>query len=788
MQLKMKTIAILICCLILSISISAQNNQQLTQTIRGIVTDRASGAPLSFVSVGLLDIPEIGASTDDNGQFTLTNVPLGRHSLQATSVGYEPSVYREILVTSAKETYLEIPLKENVQTLNEVVVHVQTNKDQPLNKMATTGARMLSVEEASRFAGGMDDPARLVSSFAGVAANIGNNGISVHGNSPSLLQWKLEDIEIPNPNHFADINTVGGGLLSSLSSNVLGNSDFFTGAFPAEYGNAISGVFDMKLRNGNNRKFEHTFQAGILGIDFASEGPLNKKHNSSYIFNYRYSTTGLLSKLNIMDVDGTMDYQDLNFKLNFPTKKAGIFSIWGTALIDNFKNDYEDNPDDWEYLDESGKSHAKQTSAAGGITHRYFFNNDGLLKTTLAATYSNYDVEENRYSLHTEKLNPYGNLKSKYTNLVFNTSFNKKYSSKHTNKTGITYTKMFYDMDLKKAPFQDNPLEQISIGEGNTDLITAYTSSSLSLNDKVTLNLGVNGQFLTLNDKYTIEPRIGVRWQSSSKSSFAIAYGLHSRMEKMDVYYVKTPGKGNDLSNKNLDFTKAHHVVLSYNYKISDDMNLRFEPYFQYLYDVPVIADSSFSILNRNNFYVEEALVNKGKGRNFGIDITLEKYLTNGLYYMVTGSIFSSKYRGGDGIWHDTKFNRNFIVNGLIGKEWMMGRNKQNILSVNLRLTVQGGNRYTPVLEEESLNHPDKETQYDETRPYSKQFSPMFIGNYTISYKINKKKVSHEFALKGINATGAKDYHGHEYNIKKGVIEAKTTSTSIPNISYKIQF
>lgn len=788
MQLKMKTIVTLLCCLAISFSISAQETtKKLTQTIRGIITDRASGAPLPFVSVGLLDIPEIGASTDDNGQFVLTNVPLGRHSLQATSVGYESSIYREILVTSAKEVYLEIPLKENVQTLNEVVVHVQTNKDEPLNKMATTGARMLSVEEASRYAGGMDDPARLVSSFAGVSANIGNNGISVHGNAPSLLQWKLEDIEIPNPNHFADINSLGGGLLSSLSNNVLGNSDFFTGAFPAEYGNAISGVFDMKLRNGNNRKFEHTFQAGILGIDFASEGPLSKKHNSSYIFNYRYSTTGLLSNLG-MDLDGKMAYQDLNFKMNFPTKKAGIFSIWGTALIDDFKGEFEEDPNEWEYLDDSGKSRAKQHNAAGGITHRYFFNNEGLLKTTLAATYSKHDAEEERYNEETSTHTPYGDLKSKYTNLVLNTSFNKKYSSKHTNKTGITYTKMYYDMDLKKAPLLHHPLEQISVGNGNTDLITAYTSSSFSLNDKVTFNLGINGQYLTLNDKYTIEPRVGIKWQSSSKSSFAIAYGLHSRMEKMDVYYVKTPGKGNDLSNKDLDFTKAHHVMLSYNYKISDDMNLRFEPYFQYLYDVPVIADSSYSVLNRNNFYVEEALVNKGKGRNFGIDVTLEKYLTNGLYYMVTGSIFSSKYSGGDGVWHDTKFNRNFIVNGLIGKEWMIGRNKQNILSANIRLTVQGGNRYTPVLEEESMNHPDLEIQYDESKPYSEQLSTMFIANYTISYKINKKNVSHEFAIKGLNATAAKDYHGHEYSLKTRKIEPKQTSISLPNISYKIQF
>lgn len=294
------------------------------QTIRGMVVDGDSKYPIPYATVRLSDKEGMGTTTDSLGRFTIPQVPVGRHTVEAAFMGYEPGIFREILVTSAKEVYLEIPLKESVNELSEVVVRARTNKEEAMNKMATTGARMLSVEEASRYAGGFDDPARLVSAFAGVAPSVSSNGISIHGNAPHLLQWRLEDVEIPNPNHFADIATLGGGILSSLSSQVLGNSDFFTGAFPAEYGNAVSGVFDMKLRNGNNQKNENTIQVGIMGIDVASEGPLSKKHKASYIFNYRYSTTGLLN----LD-GGTMDYQDLNFKLNFPTKMAGIFSVWG---------------------------------------------------------------------------------------------------------------------------------------------------------------------------------------------------------------------------------------------------------------------------------------------------------------------------------------------------------------------------------------------------------------------------------------------------------------------------
>ena len=600
---------------------TAERKGRPVQTIRGIVVDGDSKYPIPYATVKLSDKEGVGTTTDSLGRFTLPQVPVGRHTVEAAFMGYEPGIFREILVTSAKEVYLEIPLKESVNELNEVVIRARTNKEEAMNKMATTGARMLSVEEASRYAGGFDDPARLVSAFAGVAPSVSSNGISIHGNAPHLLQWRLEDVEIPNPNHFADIATLGGGILSSLSSQVLGNSDFFTGAFPAEYGNAVSGVFDMKLRNGNNQKNENTIQVGIMGIDVASEGPLSKKHKASYIFNYRYSTTGLLN----LD-GGTMDYQDLNFKLNFPTRKAGTFSVWGTSLIDKFKSDMERDTEKWEYLGDRSESKDKQYMAAGGISHRYFFNNDASLRTTVAATYSQLDGGASLFN-HALESTPYMDLESKHTNLILTTTFNRKFSNRFTNKTGFTYTAMFYDMNLSIAPYEAQSLETVSQGNGTTSLISAYNSSSVGLGERWTLNAGIYGQLLTLNNKWSVEPRVGLKWQTAPKATFALAYGMYSRMEKMDVYFVKMKGTENKSVNKDLDFTKAQHLMLSFGYKISDRMNLKIEPYIQFLHDVPVMADSSYSVLNRSDFYVEDALVNKGRGRNVGIDITLERFL-----------------------------------------------------------------------------------------------------------------------------------------------------------------
>lgn len=757
------------------------------QTIRGHVTDAASGHPLPYVTITIEEIAGKGTVADPEGNFVLSDVPVGRQTLIVSYVGYEPAVIREVLVTSAKEVVLEISMNEMIQSMEDVVVRPRVNKQEPLNQMALAGGRMFSVEEASRYAGGMDDPARLVSSFAGVSPSVTNNGISVHGNAPHLLQWKLEDVEIPNPNHYADISILGGGILSSLSSHVLGNSDFFTGAFPAEYGNAVSGVFDMKLRNGNNRSYENTVQVGVLGLDVASEGPFGKESNASYIFNYRYSTLGLISKLDkSQELGGAFDYQDLNLKMNFPTRVTGTFSVWVTGLIDKYDETSEDR-EKWEHLHDRMASNMKQSMGAAGISNRYLFRNQSVLKTTFAVTYSRHKGYENSYDDDLVK-SPYLDLDRQSTNLILTSAYTKKFGARHTNKTGFTFTRMYYDMFMDMAPFIGDPLENISKGDGSTNLISAYSLSSISLKDRLTFNAGVYGQILTLNDTKSIEPRASVKWRSGRKSSLAFSYGLHSRMEKMDVYYVRTPQTGSNDVNRNLGFTKAHHLLLSFGYDISDRIHFRVEPFYQYLFNVPVVEGNSESTINRNDFFVENPFVNKGNGRNYGIDLTLERYLHRGFYYMATLSLFQSEYRGGDDVWRDTRYNRNYIFNILGGKEWMLGRKKENILSVNVKLTFQGGERYTPVDIDATLAQPDLSVVYDTDRAFSKQLDPVFLANFNISYTLNRRKVAHEFALKMLNATRYKEYYGDSYNLKTGNIDKMFSATSIPNISYKIQF
>ncbi len=777
--------------LILLVAVSSALFAQTGKALRGIVVDNASGETLPSVTITVLNsYPPKGVISDEEGNFSIDNLPVGRYDIQASYIGYEPMTFREILISSAKEVFITIQLKENLNALQEIVIEPKVNKQEPLNNIATASARMLSVEEASRYAGGYDDPARLVTSFAGVAGNVSSNGIAIRGNSPQFLQWRLEGVEIPNPTHFPDITGVGGGILTALSSQVLGNSDFFTGAFPAEYDNALSGVFDMQLRNGNRWDYEHTAQIGTMGIDLSSEGPLKKGGQASYLFNYRYATMALADDLfpGLLGNASGMRYQDLSFKLNFPTKRAGTFSVWGIGVIDRFKNSEEEDVNKWETVEDNSSAKFNQTMGAGGIGHKYFFNNSTYLKSALAVSYNKNDLS---VDLLDKDMVPtrVNDMEGTNWNVSLSSYLNKKFSSKHTNRTGVKMTRLAYDMDYNISPSYPNaflPMENFAKSDGSTYFASAFTNSTIRLNNELTTNIGLNAQYFHLNKKWNAEFRFGIKWQAQPKHSFALAYGQHSRHEKLDYYFVTTPATGSELVNKKLDFAKAHHVVLSYDWAISENTHLKIEPYFQYLYDVPVARDSSFSIINHRDWYLNTALVNEGKGKNYGVDVTFERYLADGYYYLFTASVFESRYTGGDGIWRNTRLNRNYLFNALGGKEWKLGRQKQNILGVNLRLSLQGGDRYSPI--DEAASQAEQDAVYDTSKAYEKQLSPAFISNFTVSYKMNKKNLAHEFAIKMINATGYKEYEGHIYNYRKKEVEMSRSAVVMPNISYKIEF
>lgn len=770
-----------ICLLLTFISYA----QDLTQNIKGKIIDNASKEPIPFATVVIMDTdPMTGTTSDMDGNFKLENIPVGRYDLKISFLGYEPVIIPEVIVTSAKETILNIPLTESAYALDEITIKPKLVKAQPLNKMATVSARMLSVEEASRYAGGFDDPARLASSFPGVASSVGNNAIIIRGNAPKYLQWKIEGVEIPNPNHFADLGSFGGGGLTAFSSNLLANSDFFTGAFPAEYNNALSGVFDIRMRDGNSSEFEHSFEIGAIGIDFASEGPLITKNDASYLINYRYSTLGLVSSLLPEDAGGT-NYQDLSFKLKFPTKKSGLFSFWGIGLIDESGTKPEKEIENQFYYQDVEKQDVKQYMGAFGINHRFLFENSLYLNSTIAVSANGMDLKTDRLDNNVQ-LQPENEINNKNYNLTFKSFFNKKFNSKNTNQTGIIIRGLGYDMNLKENQATTNSLNTLVSENGFNALLSAFSSSAISLK-KWQLNIGFNSQLFTLNNNFTLEPRLGFNYQLNGDNTFSFGYGLHSRIEPLNIYLANTNNSISNQANKDLDFSKAHHFILAYDWNITEKTHLKIEPYFQCLFDIPVVENTTSSLLNlQNDWFINDTYTNKGKGQNYGVDLTLEQYMNKGFYYLISSSIFNSKYKTSNQKWFNTRFNKNFLFNAIAGKEFKVGKTKQNVLGLNLRLSIQGGDRYSLIDHENSILAQD--VIFNETTPFTEQSKTSFITHFTMNYEWYKKKSTQKISLKILNATNYKEFQGHRYNIKTDRVEEFREALIIPNISYKISF
>lgn len=761
--------------------------QQITQIIKGKVIDEGSQSPLPFVTVVVKNSnPLISTTTDEAGNFRLPPIAVGRYDIEASCVGYEVALTREVMLSSGKEAFLTIRMNEKLESLKEVVITNKANKESALNTMAAVSARMFSVDEARRYAGGVDDPARLASAFAGVTSKVGNNGIVIRGNAPKAILWRLEGVEISNPNHFADLRGFGSGGLTALSSMMLANSDFFTGAFPAEYGNALSGVFDLNLRTGNEEKYEHVLQFGLIGLDVSSEGPILKGKRSSYLFNYRYSTLSLLTPLLPDDAAGTK-YQDLSFKFFFPTKKCGNFSLWGMGLKDESGQLAETDSALWVYNQDKEESLAYQYMGAMGIDNKMFFGKNTFLKTTMALTANGLDYTVKGMTPQVQLVDD-NSIRNSTWNYVITSYINHKFSARHTNKTGVIATVMNYDMLYKQAPVRGVVPITLVDEQGQTSLLSAYSTSLLRISENLTATAGIHAQYFVLNENSTLEPRVGLRYQLSDQHSVGVGYGLHSRLERVNFYFARLQtAEGEVFPNKQLDFSKSQHLVLSYDYKINETVHVKAEPFFMNLYNIPMIKGSTFSFINlEDNWFMNDSLVNNGKGRNYGLDITLERFLEKGYYYLFTASLFRSEFENDDAIWRHTKFDRMFAFNLLGGKEWKIGKAKQHMLDINLRMTLQGGDFETPVDEASSILL--KQIIYDEQKAYSVQQLPAFTMHATIGFRINKPRYTSIWEVKAINLTGTKEMYGYRYNFKQNTIEKNSEVLMVPWISYRIEF
>ncbi|MBU8892008.1 MAG: TonB-dependent receptor, partial [Bacteroidales bacterium] len=724
---------------------------------------------------------------------------VGRVSIKVSYLGYQPAHLNNLNLYSGKEMVLEIGLEEQVIIGEEIVFVFKRDKTKSLNNLTTLSARTFSVEESDKYAGSLGDVSRMASNYAGVqGTDESTNDIVIRGNSPGGLLWRLEGVDIPNPNHYGQFGAAGGPI-SMLNNNVLSNSDFITGAFPAEYGNALSGVFDLKMRNGNYDNHEFLFQLGFNGFELGAEGPISKSNRSSYLINYRYSMMSLMKKIvNLGTGVGVPEYQDLNVKLNFPTKKMGRFSIFGIGGISDIEFLYSEqdstNKEDDYYNTRNWENDLVSRGRVGvvGLNHIWIINESTYSRVNFAYTYQNTTNGIDSLSTINRSPEPYIRQSFSETNYFASFLLNKKFNSKHNLQTGIVAKQISLNLTDSVYDGSEDRFEITNDHKGYTYLYQPYVHWQFKMNNSITYNLGMHYEYLALNNKSSLEPRAGIKWSFNSNKSLSFAYGLHSQIPFMLSYYEKVElDNGTIISpNTDLGFTKSHHFVLGYDWNYSQNSRFKAEVYYQNIFDVPVQSDasSSFSMLNNGSFSVgiPEYLKNEGTGYNYGMEITMERFLHNGLYYLLTSSVFDSKYEGSDGVTRNTAFNGNYMINALAGKEWNVGKNKNNIIAINGKVSAAGGRRYSPVDFDQSQI--SAETVYIDDKAFSKQMDDYFRIDFRISFKRNWKKFSEEYAFDIRNLTNRENPLFNRYDINTGEEIIIYQAGFSPMFTYRLLF
>ncbi|MEM9929311.1 MAG: carboxypeptidase regulatory-like domain-containing protein [Bacteroidota bacterium] len=773
--------SLLLICLLCT-CVRAQNTASTAgQTVKGIVVDKESLLPLISASVYVVGTePPVGTFTDENGRFRLENVPLGRRSLIISSIGYEDAVVQEVVVGAGKEVDLTVQLTESLLDLSTVEVVAARLNGTPNDEMATVSAQSFSVEQTKRYAAAVNDPARMALSFAGVASGDDeSNEIIIRGNSPRGLLWRMEGIEIPNPNHFSEEGSSSGGI-SALSVNVLANSDFFTGAFPAQYGNATSGVFDLRLRTGNNEKREYALQAGVLGVDLAAEGPIGAKGGASYLANYRYSTLSILERFGVtISGEGSNTiFQDAMFKLHFPNKKGGHLSVWGLGGISGDQYELEGDPEVSSF-----------DSNRGVVGANYFhrLSDKSYLEgiVSYAATRSDDDFDNGAGFQFDDR----------YVNRALRGSlrYNRKIDSRQTLQLGVIGHRLSYE--LLEQVNRSGETETFVDQNGSTYFLQAYGQYKLRIRPNLTATGGVHASYFGLAGQNAIEPRVGLNWNYQPGKSLSFGAGLHTRLESLPVYLaeVEVAGGGFARLNEDLPLQTAAHLVIGHSWRFHERWRWKLEAYYQHLDRVAIATTDvtdpfgvTQSAINFSDGFVNFELAADGTGRNYGIESTLERFFTDGWYAIVATSLFRSKYTPRDGIERPTRFAADFVQTMLGGKEWTVGKRGVNTLGLNLRMSWAGNNRVAPI--DLAASRAAGSTIRDWANNYQESLPNYFRLDTGIRYRKNNEKTSWILSLDVQNVSNRNNAFSQFYSASLDRVVITTQLGLIPILNYRLEF
>lgn len=683
---------------------SAQESQQSqhtpVQTVRGTVLNAATQQAIPGASLRIIEIAK-GANARPDGSFKIAGIPPGRYTVRVNALGYE-SQSMPLVVTSGKEVVLTLLLTEKIIKTEEVAVSSSKDGFVAINEAALVSANVFTLDDAYRFAGARGDVARMASAFAGVlSANDQRNDIIIRGGSPTELLWRLDGLDVPNPNHFATQGSTGGPV-GAVNSNVLANSDFLTGAFPAEYGDRMSGVFDLRTRKGNDEKYEFMAQLGFNGIETMAEGALpfaERGKGSSFLVSYRKSFLDLLSAFGVdFGVSGVPRYEDLTLKIDI---NAGEHDkLWLTGLFGTSDIDIRQSKAD-TVLTGSQDTRNGTDILAVGINWRHFFSDRAFGTLLLGGVASRFRTDVDSLTANAE----FKPLLSTpwYRNRAIEGYATAKYTFSYSPDAQSVFTGgletrfRFFDLDEYRttttfgiAPFSVK-------ASGSAVQAFGFANWNYRLTDALTMNLGVQSQYMGISNKATFEPRAAIVWGFAPAQSLTFGTGLYRQAQPLAIYFESANGQ----DNHSVDFSQAVHYVLGYSNEFAPAMLFKAEAYYKDYSRIPIHSStsSSFSMLNAGTNFggVSGAglLANNGTGRSYGAELSFTKHFSGGWYAQAALSLVRQEYVGSDGVLRNGAFDNRYIVNVLGGYEWKISES----FSIEFagRYAHTGGSPRTPI-------------------------------------------------------------------------------------------
>lgn len=761
-------LAFLFCCQ----QILAQQNQQVI----GRVEDEATHSGLMGASIFLVrDTISIGTTSNEAGVFVFSNISPGRYEVKVSFTGFE-AVQQELLVISARRAEVVVALREFQNTLDEVVI--VTNRIQTYE----SGEHSITNEKALRIPANFFDPVRVITSYPGVmTANDQNNTIVIRGNSPAGLLWRVNGLDVVNPNHLANAGTFSdkpaayGGGVNIISSQLMERTDFYTGSQPVQYGNALSGVIDMKLRSGDTTDYKYTAQASLIGMDLAAEGPIGKKQNASFAANYRYSTVGLLSLMGVKFGDEDIQFQDLTFSMNSTLAKGRSLSWFGFAGASKNSFEHKDSVE-WEFEKDQYDIEYQSTNFGTGLVFNQSLRNinfsAGASVSASKQTRNQFAspviaegfpdiIYSDRFDMEKLLVSAFGRMNVKVNNNLIETGVQLNYISDDIlmlNQTG-------------SSP------EEFRHGVVDGLLFQPYANWKIFFSDRFNAQLGMRYVYFTYNETSSVEPRLSAEFLPTPNSSFKISYNLVSQTQSIATYV-------ND--NESLELTKAHHLDLTYAFVSERGFRFSLTAYDQVLFDVPVEGfASSYSLLNAIEVYPYSGLVSKGVGQNYGLEALVEKSFFDKSYFIAGASYYNSQYKGSDDIERSTRFDGSYSANVTYGREWTKSKKQsQRSFGISTRMLYLGGLKESPIIPTQLAPG----TIYDQSRAFENKLKDYFRLDLRLNWRKNKKNYTRIIAIDIQNVFNVQNEAYHYYDHVKKKVTTQYQLGLIPVLVYRIDF